>query len=49
MQANLARSEMAAESLRVLKPGERKPEWYSLSLGLGRDLSEPMIQERATF
>lgn len=49
MQAYLARSEMAAESLRVMRPGERKPEWYSLSLGLGRDLSVPATEVRATF
>jgi rhomboid protease GluP len=49
MATYLARAEMSAESLRVINPRERRPEWYTLSLGVDRDLSIPSDDQRATF
>ena len=49
MAMYLARAEMSAESLRVINPSERRPEWYNLSLGVDRALSVPNDDQRATF
>jgi membrane associated rhomboid family serine protease len=46
----LARTEMAAVDLReVAVPAANNPEWYALSLGVDRDQSIPIEQQRAIF
>ena len=49
MTLYLARAEMSEESLLAINARERKPEWYALSVGVDRDLSVPLGDQRATF